>query len=447
MINNRVLVKNISWNFLGAGAPLLVAFVAIPLLIEGMGTARFGVLTLAWMVVGYFSLFDLGLGRALTKLVAEKIGAGRDGEIPGVVWTAMSLMGIFGILGAVIIAALSPWLVESVLKIPEELQIETLSAFYLLAVSIPVVISTTGLRGILEAHQRFGLVNIVRIPLGMFTFLGPLAVLTFSNSLPDMVLALISARIISWVAYLVVCLKLYPELRRRSSLNNELTKLLLSFGGWMTVSNITAPLLLYLGRVLIIVQISATAVAYFVTPYEVVINLLIIPGVLVGVLFPAFSQLFQKHNHNIDALYNKSMLYIFVIMLPLVLVVYFFAEEGLAWWINEEFSLNGYQVAQFLAIGVFINSFGHLSQALIQSYGRPDLTAKLHLAELVLYVPYLWFLIDLYGINGAAIAWTIRVTISTLALSYIARRCLLGTISIKYHNSRPAIPASVEPDI
>ena len=33
----------------------------------------FGVLSLVWMFIGYFSLFDLGLGRATTKLVAEKI--------------------------------------------------------------------------------------------------------------------------------------------------------------------------------------------------------------------------------------------------------------------------------------------------------------------------------------------------------------------------------------
>jgi len=431
-IGGRRLVRNVLWNLLGTGAPLFVAIVAIPMLIEGLGTARFGVLTLAWMVVGYFSLFDLGLGRAITKLVAERLGAGKDKEIPGIVWTAMSLMGALGILGAIVITCLSPWLVGGVLEIPEELQSETLTAFYLLAVSIPIVVSATGLRGIIEAHQRFGVVNAIRLPLGMFTFLGPLAVLPFSHSLAYIVLVLVCMRIVSFFAYLIVCLNLYPELRRRAWLNRDLTKKLLSFGGWMTVSNITAPLLLYIGRIMIVVMISAEAVAYFATPYEVVIKLLIIPSVLVSVLFPAFTHLFQNETKSVNAVYKKAIRYIFVIMLPLVLFVYLFAEDGLAWWINEEFSLNGYRVAQFLAIGVFINSFGHISQALIQGYGRPDLTAKLHMAEFVVYVPYLWFLIDLYGIDGAAIAWTIRVTISTLALSYMARRCISGLMAVKY---------------
>ena len=71
------LAKNVAWNFLGHGLPLLVGLATIPLLIDGLGVERFGILVLAWMIIGYFSL--LGLPRALTKLVAENLGhrAGR----------------------------------------------------------------------------------------------------------------------------------------------------------------------------------------------------------------------------------------------------------------------------------------------------------------------------------------------------------------------------------
>ena len=432
LIGKKTLLKNVFWNLFGTGVPLIVAIITIPILIEEMGVARFGVLSLAWMVVGYFSLFDLGLGRALTKLVSERLGTGKNDEIPAVIWNAMSLMGGLALFGSIVIISISPWLVYDIFKISEDLQAETLSAFYYLGLSIPIVISSTGLRGILEAYQRFGVVNAVRLPLGLFTFIGPLAVLPFSNSLADIVLVLVLARIISWLTYLFICLKLYPELRNRLRVERKMCIQLLSFGGWMTLSNISAPLLLYLGRVMIVIMISAEAVAYFVTPYEVVIKLLIIPGVLVSVLFPVFTHLFQKDSHEVIYLYNKAMLSILFVMLPLTLLVFFFAKDGLALWINEEFSLNSYFVAQILAVGVFINSFGHLSQALIQSYGRPDLTAKLHLIELLLYIPYLWFLIEQYGINGAAIAWTIRVTISTIALSYMSRLCTSGLIAVKY---------------
>ena len=36
-LDGRLLAKNSLWNLLGWGAPLLVALVAIPLLIKGLG--------------------------------------------------------------------------------------------------------------------------------------------------------------------------------------------------------------------------------------------------------------------------------------------------------------------------------------------------------------------------------------------------------------------------
>ncbi len=198
LTSRRTLARSTIWNFIGSGAPLLVALFTIPLLIKGLGTDRFGVLALAWAVVGYFNLFDLGMGRALTKLVAEKLGEGQAEEIPKFIWTALALMGMLGVIGAIVAAGLSPLLVQNTLKIPQALQKETLNAFYLLSLSIPVVISSAGLRGVLEAYQRFDLVNIVRIPLGMFTFLGPLAVLHFSNNLFPVVAVLVAGRFLTW---------------------------------------------------------------------------------------------------------------------------------------------------------------------------------------------------------------------------------------------------------
>ncbi len=424
---------SILWNLFGAGLPLLVAVATIPTLIDALGTSRFGVLSLAWVVVGYFGLFDLGLGRALTQLISQRLGHGHGRDIPPLVWTAMTLMAVLGIAGGASVAALSPWLVGSQLAIPPELRAETLPSFFLLAASIPIVIVTTGLRGILEARQRFDVVNAVRGPLGVLNYLGPLAVLAHTNALPALVAALVGMRALSCLVYLAACLRLYPELRRPSAPNRVLLRQLLAFGGWMTLSNVAAPLLLYLGRLSLAVLVSAAAVAYFSTPYDVVINLLLIPGVFVSVLFPMFAQQFPQDRTIVSRLYGRSMRQLFVVMLPLALSAWWLAEPALAWWIGTDFARQSHRVAQWLAIGIFVNSFGHVSQALIQAYGRPDLTAKLHVAELIAYVPYMAWLIQRHGVEGAAVAWVVRVTVSTLALWWLASRCLSGAIHAKVH--------------
>src|SRR6266849_5170712 len=112
LTSGRLLARNTVWNLIGNGAPLVVAVFCIPILIRGLGKERFGVLTLAWALIGYASLFDLGLGRALTQAVARKLGAGEEHEVPQVVWTSLLLMLGLGVVGATVIAVISPWLVH-----------------------------------------------------------------------------------------------------------------------------------------------------------------------------------------------------------------------------------------------------------------------------------------------------------------------------------------------
>ncbi len=425
LIGGRRLARNVFWNLLGTGAPLLVAIIAIPILIEGLGTARFGVLTLAWMVVGYFSLFDLGLGRALTKLVAEKLGQGQDEQIPALIWAGLLLMTMLGALGGAVVAALSPWLVSSVLKIPAELRAETLSAFYLLAASVPIVVGSAGLRGIIEAHQRFDLVNVIRIPLGIFTFLGPVAVLPYSVSLVPVVAVLIAARLASWCGYAALCLRVEPALRHSVSMRRAEFMPLVRFGGWMTVTNIVGPLMVYLDRFLIGAMVSMTAVAYYATPYEVVTKFWIVPGALMGVMFPAFAAALVQDQARASYLFVRAVNYIFLSLFPLILIVVTFAREGLTLWLGGEFAGNSSVVLQLLAIGVFINSLAHVPSGLAQGAGRPDLTAKLHLIELPFYLLMLWWMLGSHGIVGAAIAWVLRVAFDTLFLFITAHRLLL----------------------
>lgn len=420
-----------AWTFVGIGLPLVLALVTIPHLIAALGTARFGVLTLVWIVVGYFSVFDMGLGRSLTKLVAERIDTTKQDEIPFLVWAALGIMIALGILGTIIVALLSPWFVTAVLNIPSELTTETKAAFLYLSLSIPIVISSNALRGILEAYQEFGLVNIVRIPLGAITFLGPLAVSLYSNSLALIAVVLILARLASWITYLLICLAKYPLIRRLGIYRRDLCVSLLSFGGWMTVSNLVGPLLLFLGRFFIAAMISAEAVAYFVTPYEVVSKLLIIPTVLVTVLFPEISRLGRDNNRRIRQLYHTSLRGLSLVMAVLCGLVFFLSELGLTLWIDAGFAANSYRVAQILSVGVFINSFGHIAQVILQGSGRPDITAKVHVAELIAHVPYLMYLTNAYGIEGAACAWSIRVLISTCVLMFLANRCLSGKIATR----------------
>ena len=442
LTGGRLLARNTLFNLAGQAAPMLLAFFAIPLLIQGMGTARFGVLTLAWMVIGYLSIADLGVGRALTQILAEKLGAEQKREIPALIWTALLLMLVLGIAGAGLLGLLTPALVRRVLNVPGALQREALDSFYLLALSLPFVVSTAALRGILEAQQRFGLVNAVRVPMGIFTFLGPLLVLPFSSSLVPVVAVLVAGRVVAWLIHLGLCLRVVPALRDGIAVERSLVRPLLRFGSWMTVSNVVSPLMVSLDRFLIGALLSVSAVAFYVTPYEMVTKLSLVSGALTTVLFPAFAMTFAQDRARMALLLERGLKAVFLVLFPVMLVLVTLAHEALSLWVGAEFARKGTHVLQWLAAGVFVNSIANLPFNAVQGAGRADLTAKLHLLELPLYLAAAWWLIQAYGIEGAAIAWVARVVMDAAVLLGMTER-ILPVSAPAIHRTRWALAAAL----
>jgi O-antigen/teichoic acid export membrane protein len=350
------------------------------------------------------------------------LGSGEGHEVPRVVWTSLLLMLALGVFGAAIIALISPWLAHHALKIPAEMQSEVLRSFLLLGLAVPAVITTAGLRGLLEAHQRFDLVSALRIPTGIFTFVGPLLVLPFSHSLVPVVGILVAGRLLGCLAHLLVCFRVVPELRRRIAWHRASAGPLLRFGSWMTVSNIVGPLMLYMDRFVIGATVSAAAVAYYATPYEVVTKLFVVSGAISAVMLPAFSLTTLEGRQRSARLYHRSLGYTIAGFLPVTLALMFGAKFGLSLWIGADFASHSYRIAQLLLIGTFSLAIASLPFVLIQGQGRPDIPAKLNLAEIPLYAAGLYWLIQRYGVTGAAAAWALRATADAALLFYFAHR-------------------------
>ena len=418
-----ILAKNTLINLAGRGLPLLFAVIAIPFVIDGLGTERFGVLTIVWIVIGYFGLFDMGLGRATTKFVADYEAQGAERLSPIIITSLLLLIG-FGIAGGLLIVFATPILVQDVLNIPPELLTETTNAFYVLSFSIPLVLGSIGARGALEAQQRFGIVNLIKVPASIINYVGPLLVLPFSNKLQHVVIVLVVARSITFTMYLYYCLKDEVTLNIADYPVIKWAKEMLSFGAWITVSNLISPIMVYVDRFILGAMLTMSAVAYYTTPYEMVTRLLIISGSFMGVMFPAFSVYSLKNKDKLAGLHQKSIRYLLLALIPVVVFLVIGAEPLLYYWLGDEFARNSTIVLQLLAVGVLANSLAAVPYTVLQAIGRPDITAKLHMVELPIYLALIWFLTQSMGITGVALAWVLRVTIDGGLLLFFCNRLI-----------------------
>jgi len=422
MSSGRRLAWNSFLNVLGHAAPFVVAFLAVPVLLRALGTERFGILSLGWAVIGYFGYFDLGLGRALTRLVSERL-AGRDRDaLDALVWTAFRLLLLLGLLGWLAASLMTPWLVGRALGISPALQDEARWGFYVLAAAVPATVVTSGLRGLLEAYQRFDLVNAARVPLGILNYAAPLAALPFTRNLAVVLLVLLASRLLGVAVHLAFCFVVQPSLKKAVLGPSSPVGPLVRSGGWFTVSSVVSPLMGTLDRFLIGAIISAAAVAYYAAPFELVSKLLVVPGAVAAVLFPAFAATAVGTPEAAQRLFDRGLKLIGVALFPLILLVTTFAPEGLRLWMGPDVASQSTLVLQVLAIGVFCNGLAQVPFYLIQGAGRPVVAATLHLVELPMYLALAWLLIARLGIAGAAMAWTLRVAVDGLVLFVLARR-------------------------
>jgi O-antigen/teichoic acid export membrane protein len=402
---------------MGGGLPLVVGVVSIPFAIKGLGKDGFGILSIAWVVLGYFGMFDFGLSQATTKYSSEALAKGETINFCRIFWTAILVSFGLGLVGTSMLIVVTPYLVEHLLKVPAGLIAAARYSFILLAFSLPVVLCSSSVRGVLGAAQRFDLINKVQLPLSISTFLIPGLSYPFSLSLTSVVGLMILSRIAAGAIYIHLCFKLFPDLKHNIRMDFKTLKTMLSFGGWISITNIVSPLLVYMDRFFIGSFISITSVAFYTAPYEMVIRMRLFPNAIMEALFPEFSAASViKNDGRVESLFARSMKYISLLMGIVVILLIYFASDILRIWLGTEFAATSVNVLKILSIGVFFNALATVPFILLLGVGRPDIPAKFHIIELTFYIIALIFLVKHFGINGAALAWSLRVFLDAILL-------------------------------
>lgn len=433
-IGGRLLASNTLINLVGRVAPFLVAIATVPYVIRHLGPDRFGLLSLAWMVVGYFALFNLGIGPATTKFVAELLGKGDIEKLPELVWTAFASQVLLGVVAGILLVAVTPLLVNRLLKIPPDLHAQAHWIFLTLAAVLPVDFASGSLGGVLGATQRFDLVNAVAIPSSILTYLLTVVAILLGFGLPAIVLFLAMARVAGLAGLFVLCIRVHPTLRAGFRFDRQIIRSLLGFGGWVAVSSATGPILAYFDRFLMGALASIAAVGYYTPPYMISSKLSLLPSSLMATLFPAFSTSAGRGDVEwIRKAFIRSLKFLLLLVGPPALLLAFFAHPILVIWLGAKFASKGALVLQILVGAMFVNSLAFVPYNLLYALGRPDIPAKFHLVELPLCIALDFILIIRFGLPGAALAWLVvnsldfvLLIVAACCISHISPRLLAG---------------------
>ena len=435
----RIAVRNAAFNLGGQLLPMAVALVAMPLLVRHAGTDRLGFLGLAWALIGYFALLDLGLSRVVTRRIAVAEGIGSlAGETRILERLCLQLFGIVAAISAVLAFAVPASAIVGKAADPMVMG-EARGALLILWATLPLTVVTGLLRGALEGLQQFGRVNLLRAFFGAWSFAAPLAMLTYSNALGPLTLAIAAGRVLSLAAHAYwafEALRTHEADRRAGSAKPSASAVseprladLFREGGWLTVSNVVGPMMVTFDRFAIAAIVSLAAASYYFVPQEMALRMLVIPGAIATTIFPMLARS-SRDGHGHRRIAQGALLAVTASCLPLCAAIGALAEPLLSAWMGSSFAQSSAQVAACLAVGLFANCCAQVPFAWIQAAGRSDVTGKLHLIQLPVYAVLLLVLTMHFGIVGTAIAWSVRATADAVLL-YFASASLFPEVDLR----------------
>lgn len=413
-------MRDAGWSLAGSLAPVLAALVFLPVIVAHMGVERFGLLSIALILSNYFGFLDFGAGRGLTRFVAERVGTSREAEIPALVSTGLALVGAMAVLSLLVCLALVPlaWLWARAFD--AALQPEIRNGLLLVAVSTPLILMTNACRGVLEGFRAFRVIGLIQVPAGVALMAVPAFCGLISPRLDLAVAGLLVVRIVVLGAYLWPC---WRQVRvPRWSFDGAWVRSLLHFGGWLTVSTVVGPIIVFGDRFLLGSMVSAGAVGFYAAPFEIASRVLLLPAALATAMLPALAGLHAGPAAGFETVRKRGAWLTFCLTVPLCVVGIFLAEPALFWWLGPEFARRSTVVLQILLVGFAFNGLAHLPLVALLAAGRARAVAFLHVGECLFYFPLLYALVGRHGLEGAALAWVVRAAFDWAALSLLAHR-------------------------
>ena len=207
--STRAYFFNIGWSWLGFITIVGSSTIVMPMLIRRLGTAQFGIWSLAVALIEYLWLIDLGFRPATVKLSAEFRALERTGDLNYLVNTALA----YSILAGGLVLAVS-W--PNVRRIGALLHIEDPAFAFLVRVvglSWAAGLVFNVFAAVLEGFQRFDLSNRVSIVVTLLRGSFSLGLVMAGYGLREMALVLLASQSTGYVMTYWYCRRVHPEMR------------------------------------------------------------------------------------------------------------------------------------------------------------------------------------------------------------------------------------------
>lgn len=413
--------------FFGAvefAAALVIALIASPYIVHGLGDETYGLLALVGVTIGALAFLDLGLGGAATRQIAFLHQRDDKAGMSAVVGTVTAFYLAVGLAGGALIVLLADVLVERLLTIPPEYMPIARSAFYVAAPAFAVSMLTGVLVAIPRAVQRYDVAAPAAVGLALSNVLVTVSLLALGRGLIAILVAGIVVNVASWPALYAVSRRLIPGLRIRPRFDPAVFRGLFSFGAFYLLSQLGVLVLYQADKLLIGSFLGVAAVTHYVVPGSIAQKIQGLVAAVTNVVFPVSSSLFSAGQLDaLQKLYREGTRLVYILIAGLSVPLAILADRFLRHWMGPEIA-----DASATPMVLLVATYALLSSCAIpwgtaNGAGRASINAAFTAGIALINLGFFFVLVRPFGVSGAAAAYLISAVIGTPVLTaYLERR-------------------------
>jgi len=421
--------RNIIANSAARIWKVLINLAFVPLYIHYLGMEAYGLIGFFATLQSVFSLMDLGWSTNLSReLAIHHHEAKSRGMLRDLLHTTEVSYLVAGTLIGIIVYAGVPVITRFWIH-PQRLSLQAVtSAIRLLALAItaqwPIKLYEAGLLG-LERQQLNAVITSASSTSRAIGAVGVLALIS-----PSINAFFIWQTVVSVATLLVLRTALWSKLSLPNARRKfRLSLLLATWQFAMGITTITALSLVFsIGdKIVISALLPLKTLGYYTLASQIGSAVAFLSLPIYYAVFPRFSSLLATGNHlHLTRLYHRSSQLMSVTILPLVVIVAFYAQPLVfAWTGSLEIAAHLRWMLPILALGSGLNALSHTPYALQLANGWTRLAVISDTTLVAVLGPLLILLTWRFGATGAALIWLLYNASNVFIVTPFMHRRLL----------------------
>lgn len=411
--------SSLSWVF-----PLILGFIATPIIVKGLGYEDYGIYSL---VLGFISYsFTFGIGRAVTKYVSEFIAEGKTEEVNDIISITFWFSIILGVLATILIVFGVEFIVKDILQINAEKHDQAIIALYLACATISLLMIGQVFQSVIQALHRFDRISLLMNINGLFLILGNIVLVKLNYGLNYLLFWNLFGTIVNTLVFFVNVKSLFKDFRLKFKFSDKNIKLVLYYSLGIIGYQIFGNLLLVFERSWITRKLGAESLTLYVVPMTLALYYQGFMNNILLVTFPVFSEI-KNQREKLLLLYQKATKLVLAVSVFVILTAFCASKSVLTVWLNSEFSIQSYQL-----MNIHFASFGTLVIFTViwqvaEGFGKPKFNALISFIWFAVAIPLMIFSVNDWGNLGIAISRLSGILL-TIPFIFIGEKIFLGKI-------------------